>query len=93
MQLVWFFFFLVFFFFFMVSWAGSPRIIHIPFSWLGGSSAQNHDFRPHFIFAVHVILKRIVIDHFRIMDSGLASWELQEYLWCVLFLVGSGFPR
>ncbi|KAL6908278.1 hypothetical protein GGI43DRAFT_136070 [Trichoderma evansii] len=64
----------------MVSWVGSPRIIHIPFSWLGGSSAQNHDF---FFFAVH-FFQRIVIDHFRIMDSGLASWELQEYLVCAL---------
>lgn len=66
----------------MVSWVGSPRIIHIPFSWLGGSSAQNHDFllisSSRFIF----FFKRIVIDHLRIMDSGLASWELQEYLVC-----------
>lgn len=26
--------------------------------------------------------RRIVIDHFRILDSGLTSWELQEYLVC-----------
>jgi hypothetical protein len=27
-----------------VSWVGFPRIILIPFSWLGGSGAQNHEF-------------------------------------------------
>lgn len=65
---------------FMVSWVGSPRIIHIPFSWLGGSSAQNHDFFLSYLCGSCFFFRRIVIDHFRIMDSGLASWELQEYL-------------
>lgn len=36
--------------------------------------------------------QRIVIDHFRIMDSGLASWELQEYLVCAFSCGFRTFP-
>lgn len=77
----------LFLFFFMVSWVGSPRIIHIPFSWLGGSSAQNHDFFSSYLRGSYFLFfKRIVIDHFElwILDWPVGS---SKNTWCVCFFL------